>query len=123
MTQPKYITVSEAVFHAAWGEVCRTSEGRSEYYRQFKDYLFTDREWPPELYSQLPPNFPVLTQAEIKNRQRRPSIGRMVAAAERSGKNVTSITTPDGVTLHFDKVENTEASNPWFSGIDDETKQ
>ena len=29
----------------------------------------------------------------------------MIAAAERSGKTVTSITTPDGITLHFGKGE------------------
>ena len=48
-----------------------------------------------------------------RRRQRKPNIRRMIAAAERGGKNVTSITTPDGVTLHFGKGEPTEASNPW----------
>src|SRR5262245_2645993 len=52
-------------------------------------------------------------------RRRRPSIGRMIAAAERSGKKVTSITMPDGVTLRFGESESTEASNPWLAGIDD----
>ena len=57
-------------------------------------------------------------------RQRKPSIKRMIAAAERSGKTVTSITTPDGVTLRFGESEPTEASNPWLVGIDDKvTKQ
>ena len=37
-----------------------------------------------------------------RRRQRKPNIGRMIAAAERGGKNVTSITTPEGATLHFD---------------------
>ena len=36
-------------------------------------------------------------------RQRKPSIRKMIAAAERSGKTVTSVTTPDGMTLHFGK--------------------
>ena len=52
-------------------------------------------------------------------RQRKPSIRKQIAAAERSGKIVTSITTPDGVTLHFGKGEPSEASNPW---LDDLTK-
>ena len=57
-------------------------------------------------------------------RQRKPSIKKMIAAAERAGKSVTSITTPDGTTLYFGKVEDTEASNPWLVGIDDKvTKQ
>jgi hypothetical protein len=52
------------------------------------------------------------------SRQRKPSIKKMIAAAERAGKNVTSITTPDGTTLHFGEVEDTETSNPWLVGID-----
>jgi hypothetical protein len=48
----------------------------------------------------------------------------MIAAAERAGKSVTSITTPDGTTLHFGKVEGTVAINPWLVWIDDKvTKQ
>jgi hypothetical protein len=50
-------------------------------------------------------------------RQRKPNIGRMIAAAERSGKNVISITTPDGLTIHFGKGEPTEASNPWLDDL------
>ena len=64
------------------------------------------------------------SQPPSKRRQRRPSIKRMIAAAERSGKTVTSITTPDGVTLRFGESEPTEANNPWLVGIDDKvTKQ
>jgi hypothetical protein len=40
----------------------------------------------------------------------------MVAAAERGGKKVTSVTTPEGVTLRFgesEPSEPTETSNPW----------
>jgi hypothetical protein len=62
-----------------------------------------------------PPAVP--TPESRSRRQRKPSIGRMIAAAERGGKNVTSITTPDGVTLHFGKVEATEASNPWLDDL------
>jgi hypothetical protein len=51
-------------------------------------------------------------------RQRKPSIGRMIAAAERRGKSVTSITTPDGVTLHFSKLDAAEGpSNPWLDDL------
>jgi hypothetical protein len=50
-------------------------------------------------------------------RQRKPSIRKTIAAAERGGKNVTSITTRDGVTLHFGKGESTEASNPWLDDL------
>jgi hypothetical protein len=48
-----------------------------------------------------------------RRRQRKPSIRKTIAAAERSGKTVTSITTPDGVTLHFGKDEATTEPNPW----------
>jgi hypothetical protein len=48
----------------------------------------------------------------------------MIAAAERGGKTVTSVTTPDGVTLHFGKGEAaTEANNPWLADIEKATKQ
>jgi hypothetical protein len=50
-------------------------------------------------------------------RQRKPSLRKMIAAAERGGKNVTSITTPDGVTLHFGEPEPSEASNPWLDDL------
>ena len=54
---------------------------------------------------------------KLRHRQREPNIGRMIAAAERGGKNVTGITTPDGVTLHFGKGESTETSNPWLDDL------
>jgi hypothetical protein len=63
------------------------------------------------------------TSASKPRRPRKPSIGKRIAAAERSGKRVTSITTPDGITLHFDKTEDTEASNPWLADLDKVTKQ
>jgi hypothetical protein len=45
-------------------------------------------------------------------RQRRaskPRIDIMIKRAERAGKNVTSVTTPDGVTLTFGGADKTEA--------------
>jgi hypothetical protein len=63
-----------------------------------------------------PYEFMHLVKRRVK-RRRKPNIGRMIAAAERGGKNVTSIITPDGVTLHFGKVEDTEASNPWLDDL------
>jgi hypothetical protein len=74
-------------------------------------------EWRDVPMPPLPP-MPVSQRRETP-RQRKQDIGKMITAAERSGKNVTSITTPDGVTLHFGKGESTEASNPW---LDDLTK-
>jgi len=41
----------DARWLAAWTEVCRTSEGRHEYWHRFGAYLFTDREIPRELLS------------------------------------------------------------------------
>jgi hypothetical protein len=115
-------TISEAVFTSAWVEYCRTDAGRQEYWRRYSDYLFKDppREIPRELLS-LPPGF---RPAPKPRRQRKPSIKKMIAAAERSGKTVTSLTTPDGVTLRFGESDPTEANNPWLVGIDDKvTKQ
>ena len=54
---------------------------------------------------------------KLPRRQRKPNIGRMIAAAERGGQNVTGITTPDGVTLHFWQGRSTETSNPWLDHL------
>ena len=55
---------------------------------------------------------------------RKPSIRTLVKQAERaSGKTVTSITTPDGTTLHFGEPEPTEATNPWLVNIDKARKR
>jgi hypothetical protein len=76
------------------------------------------------LQSRAKERVPELPPHPQPKRQRKPSIKRMIAAAERAGKKVTSITTPDGVTLRFDESEPTKASNPWLAGIDDKvTKQ
>jgi len=47
---------------------------------------------------------------------RKPSIRRMIAAAEKAGKTVTSMTMPDGTVLHFGEAP-TEASNPWLADL------
>jgi hypothetical protein len=62
---------------------------------------------------------PAVAVPQPKSRRpRKASIGRQIAAAERGGKNVTSITTPDGVTLHFGKNESTTTEpNPWLDDL------
>ena len=50
-------------------------------------------------------------------RQRRPSVGPLIAQAEKAGKRVTSVTTPDGIKLTFGEPEPTEASNPWLADL------
>ena len=52
-----------------------------------------------------------------RRKSRKPSIRRMVAAAEKAGKTVTSVTTPEGITLRFDQPEPTEARNPWLADL------
>jgi len=44
-----------------------------------------------------------------KRRVRKPRIDTMIKRAERAGKNVTSVTTPEGVTLTFGGADKTEA--------------
>jgi hypothetical protein len=56
-------------------------------------------------------------------RQRKPSIRTLIQQAEKAGKPVTSVTTPDGITLRFDQPEPAEASNPWLAELDKVTKQ
>jgi len=60
---------------------------------------------------------PMRWPRETPRRQRKPSIPALVKRAEKAGKKVTSVTTPDGVTIHFDKAEDTEASNPWLDDL------
>ena len=58
-----------------------------------------------------------VSSGRAKRRVSKPSIRRMVAAAEKAGKTVTGITTPDGVTLHFGKGESTSCCNPWLDDL------
>jgi hypothetical protein len=65
---------------------------------------------------------PAVARAEIlgkarERRPRKPSIARQIKQAEKSGKVVTSITTPDGTTIHFRDSEPTEANNPWLADL------
>jgi hypothetical protein len=49
---------------------------------------------------------------------RKPSIATLIKRAEKAGKTVTSITTPDGVTVTFGEIKPAEASNPWLAELD-----
>ena len=49
--------------------------------------------------------------------RRKPSIATLIKRAEKAGKTVTSVTTPDGTVLHFGELTPTEASNPWFADL------
>jgi hypothetical protein len=61
----------------------------------------------------------MLKRAErAKRRARRPSIRTMISQAEKSGRRVTSITTPDGTTIHFGEPTPTgDANNPWLDDL------
>jgi hypothetical protein len=48
---------------------------------------------------------------------RRPSIARLVKQAEASGRPVTSVTTPGGMTIHFCQPEPGETNNPWLDDL------
>jgi hypothetical protein len=48
---------------------------------------------------------------------RKPSIATLIRRAEKAGKTVTSVTTPDGTVLHFGEPQPTEASNPWLADL------
>jgi hypothetical protein len=55
-----------------------------------------------------------------RQRKAKPRIDAMIKQAERTGKQVTSITTPDGVTLTFGQPESntTNTKNPWDTVYD-----
>jgi hypothetical protein len=51
-------------------------------------------------------------------RKRKPSIATLVKCAEKTGKTVNSITTPDGTTINFGAApESSEANNPWLADL------
>jgi hypothetical protein len=54
---------------------------------------------------------------------RKPTLRALIMQAEKAGKNVASITMPDGVTLRFGESQATEASNPWLADLKKGTKQ
>jgi hypothetical protein len=58
-----------------------------------------------------------LGEGEAKpRRHRKPSLARTIKSAEKSGKAVTSITTADGITLHFGSDGNA-ATNEWDEAL------
>src|SRR5262249_39531810 len=50
-------------------------------------------------------------------RQRKPSIATLVKRAEKTGRRVTSITTPDGMIINFGEPEPSAANNPWLDDL------
>jgi hypothetical protein len=79
------------------------------------------RELPPS-----PPPDGLRTKVEAArkpHKPRRPSISKMIAQAEKAGKPVTSITTPDGMTLRFGEPEPGALENPWFTDLDKAKQQ
>jgi hypothetical protein len=52
-----------------------------------------------------------------ERKPRKPSIATLVARAERTGKRVTSITTPDGTTINFGEPVSAESNNPWLADL------
>ena len=83
---------------------------------------------PPKWFSQqvfeyimggkIPPTNRLLTSAETTRKPRRPSIRKLIENAEKAGKPVTSVTTPDGTKLDFSKAPNAPADDEvenWLS--------
>lgn len=79
----------------------------------------------------LPTIFGVLDAREDGDRftnakpthQRKPSVRSLISRAQKAGKTVASITTPEGYTLTFGEAQPSEASNPWLVDIERATKQ
>jgi hypothetical protein len=62
--------------------------------------------------------------SKAPRKPRKPSLAKLIAQAERSGRTVTSITMPDGTTIHFGEPSSTDdASNPWLVDLEKATKQ
>ena len=65
----------------------------------------------------------LVAKREHAVRRRKPGLRRLIAQAEKTGKTVTSVTTPDGHTLRFGELPSSEANNPWLVDLDKMTKQ
>jgi hypothetical protein len=52
-----------------------------------------------------------------KRQRRKPSIARQIKQAEKTGKRVTSVTTPDGMIINFGEPEPSAANNPWLDDL------
>jgi hypothetical protein len=53
-----------------------------------------------------------------KRAPRKASIRTMIKQAEKAGKTVTSIMTPDGTMIAFDAPEKENTKNPWDEVLD-----
>jgi hypothetical protein len=77
-----------------------------------------------EAMAAVKPTQPLPQVPEPPSRKsRKPSVSTLIARAERKGKTVTSVTAPDGTTLHFGEPPPTEAANPWLADSSKVTKQ
>jgi hypothetical protein len=61
-----------------------------------------------------PPKQPSDPPKPATKRKRRPSVRSLVKQAERTGKQVTSVTV-DGTTLHFGSEPEPTETNPWLA--------
>jgi len=62
-------------------------------------------------------------QPPLARKPRKLGIVTIIRHAEKAGRPVTSITTPDGTVLHFGEPQPSEATNPWLADLDKVTKQ
>lgn len=54
---------------------------------------------------------------DAKPVRRQPSLATQIRRAEKSGREVTSVTLPDGTRLNFGDGEPSEANNPWLDDL------
>jgi hypothetical protein len=81
------------------------------------------RAWSPDPFVDL--EFPkgrsaALAEAIAKAappRRRKRGIAELFKRAEKTGKVVTSVTTPDGITISFGEPKPSDASNPWLDDL------
>jgi hypothetical protein len=70
-----------------------------------------------ELLATLPPDDATSERCDRPKpaKRRKPSVSKLIAHAEKSGKPVTSVTTPDGVTLRFGESEPSNELDEWIA--------
>ena len=75
------------------------------------------RAWPPDPFDDGRPSLAEAIAKAAPPRRRKRSIAELVKRAEKTGKVVTSVTTPDGITISFGEPKPSDASNPWLDDL------
>jgi hypothetical protein len=75
------------------------------------------RAWPTDPFADDRPSLAEAIAKAAPPRRRKRGIAELFKRAEKTGKVVTSVTTPDGITISFGEPKPSGASNPWLDDL------